>query len=222
MPDWRKNWMFARWALRSFLVGSTTPQIMLWIVSLTVGAAATGVLGACTTVTGVANVLLLGVANVLTPQAAHAYASGGPTELRRILCLATAVLFVPLSAFCLFVLVAGDWLMVLVFGSLFEGSGQTLFTLALSALMVSMGTVAGNGLWAIDQPKLNFVADGCAMGVTLISAALLVPKLGALGAALATLAGTSAAAVVRAITLLRCLGVGARDRGPEAASALSW
>jgi O-antigen/teichoic acid export membrane protein len=221
LPDWRHNWKFAKWALRSFLVGSTTPQIMLWIVSMTVGAAATGVLGASTTITGVANVLLLGVANVLTPQAAHAYASGGPLELRRVLCLAAAVMFVPLSVFCLVVMVTGDWLMVLVFGTLYQGSGQTLFTLALSTLMVSMGTVAGNGLWAIDQPKLNFLADVCAMGITIIAAVVLVPELGALGAALAMLVGTLAAAVVRAITLLRCLGVGSADRNTEAASALS-
>jgi O-antigen/teichoic acid export membrane protein len=221
IPDWRNNWAFGKWALRSFLVGSTTPQVMLWIVSVAVGAAATGVLGACTTLVGVTNVLLLGVSNVLTPQAAHAYATGGAAELRRVLCVAAAVLFGPLCAFCVLILLTGDWLTVFVFGPSYAGTGQTLFILALSMLMVSMGTVAGNGLWAIDQPRLNFVADVCCMVVTLGTAALLVSRLGVRGAALATLAGAFSASIVRAMTLLRCLEAESRGTRSEATSALS-
>jgi O-antigen/teichoic acid export membrane protein len=80
-----------------------------------------------------------------------------------------------------------------------------LGALALSALMNGIGVVAGNGLWAIDQPRPNFLADVFSMAVTLIAAALLVLPLGALGAALATLAGMTAAAVVRSIILARYL-----------------
>ena len=102
-------------------------------------------------------------------------------------------------------LATGDWLTVLAFGSAGEGTGAILGALAVSALMNGIGVVAGNGLWAIDQPRPNFLADVFSMAVTLIAAALLVLPLGALGAALATLAGMTAAAVVRSITLARYL-----------------
>jgi O-antigen/teichoic acid export membrane protein len=220
-PDWCENWAFGRWALRSYLVGSVTPQIMLWIVGLAVSAAATGVLGACTTLTGVANIFLLGISNILTPQAAQAYATGGRNHLRHVLLLAFAVLLVPVGALCLLAVFAGDALMVLVFGPLYQGSGSILFILTLSMLMVSAGTVAGNGLWAINRPRLNFIADVCCMSVTLLMAGVLVGPLGVLGAALATMAGNATAALVRVITLLRCLEFGVRNRITEVASAQS-
>ena len=85
LPDWRSNWSFSRWALRTYVLGNTTPQLMLWLVSAVVGPAATGIFGACNNLIGISNVLLGGVDNVLTPQASHAFATGGVKDLRRIL-----------------------------------------------------------------------------------------------------------------------------------------
>ncbi|MEX2112396.1 MAG: lipopolysaccharide biosynthesis protein [Pirellulales bacterium] len=221
MPDWRHNWAFGKWALRSYLVGNTTPQLMLWIVSLTVGAAATGVLGACSNLIGMIYVILCGVDNVLTPQAAHDFATGGVKGLRRTLSLAAAFLGLTLGGFCLLVLLTGDWLVVLAFGAHYQGTGAILVTLAVSALMSGLGIVAGNGLWAINQPRSNFVADVCCMSVTLIAAAFLIVPFGALGAALATLAGASTAAVVRGITLARYLEGGDLESNVAANSAFS-
>jgi len=212
MSDWRYNWGFGKWALRSYLVGNTTPYIMVWILTLAVGVAATGLLGACTTLIGVTNIILSGVANVLTPQAAHAFATGGPQALRRVLSRTAAFLAVSLGGLVLLLMFTGDRLAVLVFGEQFQGSGPILTALAFVALLNSMGTVVGNGLWAIDRPRANFIADVCCISVTLVAAAFLVFPLGALGAALATLAGACAAAIVRAMTLARYLG---RDTMPS-------
>jgi O-antigen/teichoic acid export membrane protein len=204
-PDWRHNWAFGKWALRSFLVGNTTSWVMLWIVSFAVGAAATGVLGACSTLIGITNVLLLGVDNVLTPHAAHSFATGGAKDLRRLLSITAAFLALALGAFCLIALLTGDWLVVLVFGLRYNGSGPILFTLALSALTNSLGMVVGNGLWAIDQPRANFIADVSCMVVMLVTAAFLIHPWGAFGAALAILAGTTTGCVIRTITFRSAL-----------------
>jgi O-antigen/teichoic acid export membrane protein len=203
VPDWCHNWSFGKWALRSFLVGNTTAPAMLWILDVAVGTAATGLLGACTTIVGLTNVIMSGVSNVLTPQAAQAFTSGGAAELKRVLAHTAAFFTVSLGAFALFVLATSDFLAVIVFGDSFQGSGPILFALALSALMNSLGMVAGNGLWAINQPRFNFIADVGSMAATLLTAAILIVPLGALGAALATLAGTTVAAVVRTIIFLR-------------------
>ena len=208
IPDWRRNWAFAKWSLRSYLVGNTTPYVMLWILDLTVGAASAGVLGACATLIGMTNVLLTGLDNVLTPQAAHALAASGAAGLRRTLSRTGMFLVVTLGAFCCVILAAGDWPAVAIFGAAYQGTGAILFTLALGTLMNSIGVVAGNGLWAIDRPRSNFFADVACMFATLIAAALLIIPFGTLGAALATLAGMTAAAVVRTITLLRYLRCG--------------
>jgi O-antigen/teichoic acid export membrane protein len=103
----------------------------------------------------------------------------------------------------LFVLFTGDWLMVLVFGEAYRGTGAILIVLTGSTLMHCLGTLAHNGLWAVDRPRSNFVADVCCLAVTLVVAALLIVPYGALGAAFATLAGITTAALVRSLTLLR-------------------
>jgi O-antigen/teichoic acid export membrane protein len=203
VPDWRHNWSFGKWALRSFLVGNTTGPAMLWILGITVGTAATGLFGACTTIIGLTNVVMSGVSNVLTPQAAHAFAVGGAADLRRVLIRTAGFFVLTLGVFTLFVFASGDWLAVMVFGPAYAGSGPVLLALALSALMSSLGMVAGNGLWAIDQPRCNFVADVCCMATTLATAGVLIGSLGAVGAAIATLAGTTVAALVRTTTLVR-------------------
>jgi O-antigen/teichoic acid export membrane protein len=87
--------------------------------------------------------------------------------------------------------------------------------------MNGISIVAGNGLWAIHQPRSNFVADVCCMSVTLIAAALLIHPFGALGAALATLGGTLTAAIVRTITLFRYLDDQTLTSGVALSSALS-
>jgi O-antigen/teichoic acid export membrane protein len=203
--DWRQNWAFAKWTLRSYLLGYTAPYVLLWILGLTAGAAAAGILGICNTLIGMTNVMVMGVDNVLTPQATHAFATGGTKGLRRILLRTGAFLTLILGGLFLFVLVTGDWLAVLFFGAAGEGTELILAALALSALMNSIGVVAGNGLLAIDQPRPSFLADVCSLVVTLIAAAVCVPLYGALGAAIATLAGMTAAAAVRAFVLVRYL-----------------
>lgn len=220
LSDWRQNWGFGKWALQTFVLGNMTPQLMLWLVIATLGAAATGVFGACSTLVGIAYVILSGADNLITPHTAHAFATGGVRELRRVLLLANAFVVVTMGAFCLLFLLTGDSLVVLAFGPQYRGTGAILNVLAISAFMNGLSIIAGSGLWAIDQPRLNFVADVCCMSVTLITAALLIHPFGALGAALATLAGTSIAAIMRIAILSRRLDADVLDEGVADASAV--
>lgn len=218
--DWRLNWGFGKWALQTFVLGNMTPQIMLWLVTATLGAAVTGLFGACSTLVGIAYVILSGADNLITPQAAHAYAVGGVRELRRFLLLAGTFVAIAMGMFCLAFMATGDWFVVLAFGADFRGTGTILNVLAFSAFMNGLSYVAGNGLWAIDQPRLNFVADVCCMTATLLAAAFLIHPFGALGAALATLAGTSIATIVRISTLVRHLETVEPAQGMAETSAI--
>ena len=204
-PDWRANWSFAKWSLQGFLVGNTAPYLMPWVVSVAVGAAAAGVLGACVTLVGLTTILLCGVDRVLTPRAALAFLTGGRQALGHVLFAAAAILTLALGMFCVFAFATGSWLPELVYGDQFQGSGPLLGVLALGGLITGLGMVAGNGLWAIEQPHSNFVADVVGLTVTIATVACLVVPLGPLGAALATLAGTSTATATRFVTLIWAL-----------------
>jgi O-antigen/teichoic acid export membrane protein len=202
-PDWRQNWAFGKWALASFLIGSTTPYVMPWALAIAHGEAAAGMLAACQTVINLASTYAAGVANFLTPRAAAAFAEGGLPALRRVL-KGTAVLYaVTLGAFFLAVWLSGDRLATLIFGSRYAGTAPVLAILALSLLVNSLGMTAGNGLWALERPQANFTADMGTFVATMAGIVCLVGPLGVLGTALATLAGTTTGTVLRTFSLLR-------------------
>jgi O-antigen/teichoic acid export membrane protein len=102
-------------------------------------------------------------------------------------------------------LVAGARLAVLAYGDQFAGLGATLSALAIVVLMNGASTVVGNGLWAIDQPHFNFIADITTLSGTIVATLLLVPHWNVLGAALAMLIGTSLGCAVRSFQLWRAL-----------------
>jgi O-antigen/teichoic acid export membrane protein len=205
LSDWKHNWAFSRWTLSSFLIGSTTPYLMPWVVALIHGEQATGVLAACQTLVNLAGTYVTGVTHVLTPQAARAFADGGFQALRQVL-RRTAVLFgVTLGLFCLAVLCAGDLPAILVYGDRYTQVGMVLTVLALNTLTNSLGITAGNGLWVLERPWANLRADVWAFLGTFSGAIFFVPRFGVLGAALALLTGTSVGVLIRCLTLFRLM-----------------
>ncbi len=202
-PDWSRSWSFAKWSLRSYLVGNTVPYVMPWLVTVIIDTAATGILGACTTLVGVANVFISGMANLLMPQAAEAYVEEGPPGLARVLRRAATLLVVVLGSISLALFFVGEPLAVALYGENFHGCGPILVALAVGATLNGVGMVVGMGLWAIDNPRSNFVADVACAATTLTAAALLIFRAGVLGAAVATLLGIAAGLVVRVAILWR-------------------
>ena len=90
----------------------------------------------------------------------------------------------------------------LIFGREIPGGGILLTLLAAGVLANGIGMTAGNGLWAIERPQGNFVADAAYFVVSLGFTVLLVPTWGETGSAVTLLLGTTAATVVRWSVLL--------------------
>jgi O-antigen/teichoic acid export membrane protein len=203
--DWNMNWRFGRWALASYLVGSTTPHMLPWLIVATHGRAATGIWAACVTLVGMANMFVQGVTNYLTPRAAYAFTHGGVRELQRVLSIAAVLMLGVLGIFCFAVCLTGDWLVVIVYGAQYDGTGGIFLLLALTLIVTALGAVAGNGLWAIDRPSHNFAADLATIFATIGAAAALVVPWGVLGAAYAALLGNLCGFAVRLWTLSRSM-----------------
>lgn len=215
MRDWTHNWTFSRWALASQLLANTTPYVMPWVVVLTHGEAQTGMFGACSTLVGLSSTFLQGLCNFLSPRAAQAFARGGLTELRTVLVQTAALFAATLGVLSLGAFLFGDTIAVLLYGPQFAGTGLVIGVLSLSVLANSFGVTAGNGLWAMERPRANFVADLAALIIVIATTALLVPRFGPLGAAIATLAGTASDALVRLWILRRTM----REFAPEGSVA---
>jgi O-antigen/teichoic acid export membrane protein len=197
VSDWFHNWRFSQWALASHLLASTAPYVMPWVIAVTHGEAQTGLLGACTTLAGLSSMFLQGLGNFLGPWAAQAYSRGGLMELRSVL-VKTMLLFVAtLGGLAVAAFLLGEQVAVLVYGPQFVGAGPIIGVLSLSVLANSVGVVAGNGLWAIERPSANFLADAVSLGITIVAMVICVPLWGPLGAAAATLAGSAGDAAIR-------------------------
>ena len=203
--DWHHNWVFARWTLASFLIGSSATFLMPWAMAAAHGEAATAVLAACQTVVNLASTYAAGVANFLTPSAAAAFARGGLPALRRVLWGTAALYVVTLGVFFLGVCSTGDRLATLIFGGRYAGTGFVLAILSLSLLVNSLGMTAGNGLWVLERPRANFAADVLTFGATIFLILCLVPSLGVPGAVLAALGGNAVGTIVRSVSLLRLM-----------------
>jgi O-antigen/teichoic acid export membrane protein len=210
--DWWRNWAFGRWAMATHVIGCAGPYLMPWLLTTARGEATAGVLAACISVVGMASMFMTGISAYLTPRAAIAYAQGGAESLRRVLRMAAWLYVMILGSFALFVLLSGDFLLVLAFGTKYAGFGLVVGTLAISTTILSLGLTAGNGLWAMGRPQDNFAADVCTLVVTLVIMACLVAPLGIYAAVLADLIGNITGASIRFRALRRLL---ARDSEPR-------
>ncbi|MBN1396297.1 MAG: lipopolysaccharide biosynthesis protein [Pirellulales bacterium] len=198
--DWRRNWLFGRWALTGQMTGLAF-YALPWMLAAVRGEAETGKLAACTTLVGLSNLFVMALNNVLMPKAAQTYASNGVPALARVLRKTALAATVVLGGMCLGVFFCGDLVAHVFFGPTYIGTGTLLTVLAIAALTDSLGQTAAAGLWALDRPAANFAADAAYVSVMIVAAIGLVFSLGALGVALAIVAGRVAGAAARWIML---------------------
>lgn len=203
LSDWRQNWSFGKWALAGHLMGTFSFFLLPWLVVFTHGEMATGTLAACMTFVGLSNMFVIAMDNYFLPKSAQAYSTGGMKALRWLLNRLVWLDALVLGIFWLLVTFTGDLAVVAVYGPQYEGTELILSLLALSVLVRGVGLPANIGLWAIDRPRADFLADSATFVATVIPAVFLVPSLGVLGAALATLIGAVAGAVLARVTFSR-------------------
>jgi O-antigen/teichoic acid export membrane protein len=206
LVDWRRNWSFGKWAMLSQLTGLAF-YALPWMLASVHGEAATGELHACSNLVGLSNLFVLGLNNLLMPKAARAFSRQGAHSLFRVLRQTAACSFVVLGGMCVVVYFAGNTVAGIVFGAEYADTGPLLTVLALATLADAMGLTASTGLWAMDRPGMGIIGDVAQLIVTLGVALWLVFPMGAMGIAIALVAGRTTGASVRWLTFWRLIGV---------------
>jgi O-antigen/teichoic acid export membrane protein len=194
--DWRHNWAFGRWALASNLIGTTAGYATPFLLTAMHGRATTGLLAACATLANVSNMFVMSLDSFITSKASHAFSEGNIARLMRVLWTAAILFAAVLGAFSLLFIVAGEPIVTRVYGPEFAGAGLIAAILAVGILVNALGNNAGRGLLVIERPRANIVPDVCSLAVT-FAVLLAAMPLGALGAAIATLAGNTAGCITR-------------------------
>jgi len=121
---------------------------------------------------------------------------GDPGRLRRrIRELAVKQFFVVGSVALVFAGV-GFWLMPLVFGAKYQGSFVPAVVLTAGVTVWSCGSPFGQALLVMDRVPVNLILALVQLAISVVSCINLIPRYGALGAAIGTALATSAASVL--------------------------
>ena len=103
---------------------------------------------------------------------------------------------------------AAPYVLQYVYGKSFLAANGTLRILLLASVVLTAGGIVVSGLNGFGHPGLSTIARLASAVITVVSLLLLLPRLGIVGAALASLMGYSATFVIALFWLLRRRGLG--------------
>jgi O-antigen/teichoic acid export membrane protein len=198
----KRNWSFGKWVFAGKTAVLMSHQLYPWILAAYHGTAATGVFAACWSIVAFMNPVRIGIENFLGPRTAHAY-NQGTSELQRVVRKATIVLTVATGLFSLALLVFGNALILAMYGGKYVDCGGVILLLALGVVASTVTAPAGQALWVMERPSLNFRVNLIRLAVTLVMGIPLVKFFGPLGVALGLVVGNVAASTVRYILYRR-------------------
>ena len=184
---WRQNWKLGKWLLAAQGAVQVQAYATPWVTLVMAGASTAGVYAACASVVGCANPLLHGIFNLLIPQSSRALHDGGVTALRQKAIRSTLQLAMVMGAFCLALVMCGEWLMSLLYPAEYRNHSQIIVILGIAAWAGALGVPASIALAAAERAgAVAFVVSITAL-INLALIVTLLPRAGLLGAAMATL-----------------------------------
>jgi O-antigen/teichoic acid export membrane protein len=215
VADLKRNWVFGKWVFASGIVWTASTNLYPWLLAFFHGAAAAGVFAACLGVVSASNPALLGIQNFLGPKIAHEFATEGHRGLRRLVLKISAFLAFPVCLLALVLIVWGDRLIGLLYGSRYAGNGYVVAVLALNLLVSAIAFSFSRALFAIERADLDFALNLAAILIMLTLGLWLVHTYGPLGAAISLLVANVSTSSVRAIAFLK-----SKARAPKYQEAL--
>jgi O-antigen/teichoic acid export membrane protein len=209
LPAWRRAAIPTLLADLALLARQNIDLILLGLIA---GPASAGIYFAATRIASLLGLIEFAVAAAFGHRFARA-AEGAPDELARLHGEARRLTFGPGLAAAL-VLALGTPLILTLFGRDFGGAIiPTLILIAGAALRLVLGP-AEDLIAMGGHPEAVLRANAAGALVIGLGCALLVPGLGATGAALAAFAGTAASMVILARAIRRDLGLAPIARPP--------
>lgn len=199
---------FGKWLVAARLTSTVHSYVVPWLLGMMIGLEVVGGFTAAFALIAVANPMLIGLLNVMAPQAARAWTTGGARAVEQVvmrgaimLISVTMLLAVPIAIF------AKDLLGAL-YGSQYRTYGDIGTVLAISLVATVVGIPADHGLRAVQRPAGSFLASCCGLTVTILGTLTLVPVVGLIGGACALSLGSTTSAAGRWLTFRRLVHVG--------------
>ena len=198
LPAIRHHVSFGSWSLASRIVSHLNSNILLlWLMVFVLGDTATGILAACMTIVGISNPFIIGIAQLLGPRIAQAFAESGLGEVLKVARKATIVIGLALGGFCCGALLFGENALRFIYGGLYGGHSSIITVLSISVLASTISLPAACGLLAFERPDVNLKSSVVGLLLTLAVASALVRPMGLLGVVYGLLCGEIGSSSVR-------------------------
>jgi O-antigen/teichoic acid export membrane protein len=204
------TWSFGAWVLGGNLVFVLSQQVYPWYLAWLKGPKATGAFAACLGLVALINPFVSAVGNYLGPSTANA-SSLGTRELSQVILRTSALLCGVVGTFCFIIVVLGNKLIAVIYGSAYAVDIHIIAVLAASVLVSSSTLALGFGFWAVGRPDMNLKINLLSAASALAFGPFLVSAFGLLGAAYGLLLANTIVSLVRVLTLKRLMYVEASD-----------
>lgn len=214
-----QNLQIGKWLVLNHAAALVHGWIILWLLFLRQGASQAGVFAACVSIVAFSNPVLFGLDGIFPGRSSAALANGGGKALRRQVIVDTALLGSALAAFCVFIALAGQPIMSILYpGPEYQGNGATLVALGLSALATAVGLPASNALVSAERPRLQALSTVLGTAAAVLFAVALMAKWSLFGATLGLFLGNAVGAMFRITALLLVIS-GSLSESREAETA---
>lgn len=221
LPDWKRFWGFSRWLVLARAIGIGGQYLVPAMVAIYLDPAQVGAFATCTALVGLSMMFVLGLNNFAQPRIVVAYQQHGTKAMIRAVLQTTACFAFFLGGVAALLLLFGDDLLGLIYGSAYIGYGKISAMLSLGMLAVSVSIAFQNGLVALGKPH-GFLLGELSFFVTAVGlAAILIPRWELMGAATALVAASIMVSVVTISTLAWILRQDSSSDATEQSQAVS-
>ena len=197
--DSHDAWMLGKWAFLAQTTGLLHLQGMSWLVNAWLGLEQTGLFAACSTLVLFINPFALGLNNFVAPLAVRTAHESGVQAVKRLIGRAMAFMCLSVFFFCSLIYFTSDHLMLLLFkDESYLGHKSLIMILGINITLNAVHMVNDGGIWALERPRVIFIASVVAVAVTFSLSTILIPAYGLHGAAWSLLIGRIVAATLEA------------------------
>lgn len=178
-------------------------QLGLLLVGLLAGTAQAGLFRVADAVTQITALFAAVVGTIASPMFGRLWSSGNRDEVQRLSALSAWAMVGGAIVLGLPIVLLGEWLFPWIFGPGFAGSARVFLVLWGGTVVASLGGLAFALANMTGRHVLATQSFALIAGVNALSALALVPRLGAVGGAIATIVGSIVGVAYCALRLHR-------------------
>jgi O-antigen/teichoic acid export membrane protein len=195
--DFRLNCQIGKWDFASGIMAVASIQLYTWFIAIFYGTEATGILAACLGLSFLVNPLILGLANYLGPKTMHAFTERGIGQVHHMVGRIIVIFSVLMSLYSIIMIIWGERLLQMTYGSKYAGFGFVVGLMALAKLAEVLPLGFHCGFYALEKADIYFRSQSLLLIISLTAGLFFVRAYGVAGVAYGLITANTAAAVYK-------------------------